>query len=158
MFCTTSTSNKYPVHAQLFHDPEGVQIVVSITIVVTAFIIVVIMFGFTAVILNIGTCVPVFVKSAHASGSTVIGMHSLVRFGQRTVSSPGASIWLFRAEEYLGNDPGTHSPVCFRQRTVSSPDVGICWYNLGMPTPGLLTVRCPKPTGNCVPATSLPPA
>lgn len=46
-------------------------------------------FVFTVGMLDIGgRCVPVFVKSA----CDVAGTHSLIRFGQRTVSSPGASI------------------------------------------------------------------
>ena len=57
------------------------------------------------------------------------------------------------AHANVSNVVGTHSLARFGKRTVSSPDLGICWYNLGMPTPGLLTVRCPKQTGDCVPAT-----
>ncbi len=66
------------------------------------------------------TCVSVFVKSAGAGVSDVDGTHSLVRFGQRTVSSLGASIWLYYAGEYLSNVAGTQSPVRFGQRTVSA--------------------------------------
>lgn len=55
--------------------------------------IIVVVFTFTVVILKIGSmCVPVFVKSARASVSDVTGTYSPVRFGQRKVSSLGASI------------------------------------------------------------------
>ncbi len=54
---------------------------------------IVVVFIFNVVILKIGsTHVPVFVKSARSSVSDVAGTHSPVCFGQRTVSSLGASI------------------------------------------------------------------
>ena len=49
--------------------------------------------NFTGIIMNIGSmCVLLFVKSALANVSNVVGTHSSVCFGQRTVSSTGVDI------------------------------------------------------------------